>query len=62
MQLSLHLLGVVWVAVLLSFSLCQDFCRVQDGEPGKPGITGRDGWPGQKGQKGEPGMHSVYAT
>ncbi|XP_026989885.1 complement C1q subcomponent subunit A [Tachysurus fulvidraco] len=56
MKLSIHLFGVVWAAVLLSFSLCQDFCRVQDGKPGEPGVAGRDGWPGQKGEKGEPGL------
>ncbi|KAK3555261.1 hypothetical protein QTP86_014873 [Hemibagrus guttatus] len=56
MQLSVHLFGVFWVAVLLSFSLCQDMCRVQDGKNGVPGVSGRDGWPGQKGEKGEPGL------
>ncbi|XP_060747257.1 complement C1q subcomponent subunit A [Tachysurus vachellii] len=56
MKLSIHLFGVVWAAVLLSFSLCQDFCRVQDGKPGEPGVAGRNGWPGQKGEKGEPGL------
>ncbi|XP_026794099.1 complement C1q subcomponent subunit A [Pangasianodon hypophthalmus] len=56
MQLSVHLFGVVWVAVLLSFSLCQDKCRVQDGKEGVQGVPGRDGLPGQKGEKGEPGL------
>lgn len=57
MQLSVHLFGVFWVAVLLSFSLCQDVCRqAQSGKPGEPGISGRDGWPGQKGEIGEPGL------
>ncbi|XP_046723932.1 complement C1q subcomponent subunit A [Silurus meridionalis] len=56
MQLSVHLFAVVWVAALLSFILCQDNCRVQDGKAGQPGISGKDGWPGQKGEKGEPGL------
>lgn len=55
MQLSVQLFGVVWVAVLLSFSLCQDNCRVQDGQPGQSGVPGRDGRPGPKGDKGKPG-------
>lgn len=60
MQLSVHLVGAVWVAVLLSFSLCQDNCQMKDGQPGEPGHPGRDGLPGQKGEKGKPGMYPVY--
>lgn len=57
---SVHLFGAVLVAALLSFSLCQDNCRAQDGKPGQPGVSGRDGLPGKKGEKGEPGMHRIY--
>lgn len=62
MQLSVDLFGAVWVAALLSFSLCQDNCRVQDGKPGQPGVSGRDGRSGQKGEKGEPGMYFIYVV
>lgn len=51
-----HLFGAVLVAALLSFSLCQDHCRGQDGKPGQPGVSGRDGLRGKKGEKGEPGI------
>lgn len=56
MQLAVSLFGAVLVAGLLSFSLCQDNCRVKDGAAGQQGIPGRDGRPGNKGEKGEPGM------
>lgn len=37
--------------------LCQDACRVKDGQPGINGLQGRSGLAGQKGEKGEPSHH-----
>ncbi|XP_053333941.1 complement C1q subcomponent subunit A [Clarias gariepinus] len=56
MKLSFHLFGVVWVAILLSISLCQETCTVPGGKPGVPGTSGSPGQKGQKGEKGQSGL------
>ncbi|XP_066502179.1 complement C1q subcomponent subunit A [Hoplias malabaricus] len=51
-----RLFAAVCVCGLVSFSLGQPDCRLQDGKTGQDGVPGRDGWPGQKGEKGDSGL------